>query len=125
MFPLDFEEFLWAIGIKESLIADVKKKFEDKKPIDEYILKQLNNHFKMFLIIGGMPRIVDEYVREKSLRKVMTLQKAIIEDYKSDVVKYSETSIRQKVLNTFDSIPAQLSKKNKKFSYINILEYVL
>ena len=93
----------------------MKKKFEKKKPIDEYVLKQLNNYFKIFLIVGGMPRIVDEYVKEKSLGKVMTLQKAIIEDYKLDVVKYAETSVRQKVLNTFDSIPAQLSKKIKNF----------
>lgn len=122
MYPLDFEEFLWAIGIKEDLIAKVKKSFEDKTPIDEYILAQLNRQFKMFLVVGGMPRIVDEYIKEKSLTKVMTLQKSMIEDYKLDVVKYAETSIRQKVLNTFDSIPAQLAKKNKKFSYVNILE---
>ena len=122
MFPLDFEEFLWAVGIKEDLISDVKEKFETKAPIDEYILKQLNQYFKMYLIVGGMPRIVDEYVKEKSLGKVMTLQKSIIEEYKLDVVKYAETTVRQKVLNTFDSIPAQLARKNKKFSYVNILE---
>lgn len=122
MYPLDFEEFLWAIGIKENLILNVKKCFENKTPIDEYILTQLNKQFKMFLIVGGMPRIVDEYVKEKGLGKVMVLQKSMIEDYKLDVVKYAETSIRQKVLNTFDSIPAQLAKKNKKFSYVNILE---
>ena len=122
MYPLDFEEFLWAVGIKENVISQVKKCFESKIPIDDYILKQLNKHFKMFLIVGGMPRIVDEYVKEKSLGKVMSLQKSMIEDYKLDVVKYAETTIRQKVLNTFDSIPAQLAKKNKKFSYVNILE---
>ena len=122
MYPLDFEEFLWAIGIKENIISSVKKNFEEKKPIDEYILKQFNQQFKMFLIVGGMPRIVDDYVKKKSLNKVMSLQKAIIEDYKLDVVKYAETTVRQKVLNTFDSIPAQLAKKNKKFSYVNILE---
>ena len=122
MYPLDFEEFLWAIGIKETLILEVKKCFENKTPIDEYILNQLNKQFKMFLIVGGMPRIVDEYINKKSLGKVMSLQKSMIEDYKLDVVKYAETSIRQKVLNTFDSIPAQLAKKNKKFSYVNILE---
>lgn len=122
MYPLDFEEFLWANGIKENLIAEVKNKFENKTSIDEYILKQLNQQFRMFLIVGGMPRIVDEYVKEKSLGKVMSMQKSIIEDYKLDVVKYAETTIRQKVLNTFDSIPAQLAKKNKKFSYVNILD---
>ncbi len=121
MYPLDFEEFLWAVGIKENLISKMKKCFENKTPIDEYILAQLNKQFRMFLIVGGMPRIVDEYVKEKSLGKVMNLQKSMIEDYKLDVVKYAETSIRQKVLNTFDSIPSQLSKKNKKFSYVNIL----
>ena len=122
MYPLDFEEFLWANGIKENVIAKVKEGFDNKTPIDEYILKQLEKQFKMFLLVGGMPRIVDEYVKEKSLGKVMTLQKAIIEGYKLDVVKYAETNIRQKVLNTFDSIPVQLSQKNKKFSYVNILE---
>ncbi len=122
MYPLDFEEFLWAVGIKENIILEVKNCFENKKAVDEYILQQLNKQFKMFLIVGGMPRIVDEYVKEKSLGKVMSLQKSMVEDYKLDVVKYAETSIRQKVLNTFDSIPAQLAKKNKKFSYVNILE---
>lgn len=122
MYPLDFEEFLWAVGIKENLILEVKKCFEKKIPIDEYILKQLSKQFRMFLVVGGMPRIVNEYVKEKSLGKVISLQKSMIEDYKLDVVKYAETSIRQKVLNTFDSIPAQLAKKNKKFSYVNILE---
>ncbi|MCI9177801.1 MAG: ATP-binding protein [Clostridia bacterium] len=122
MYPLDFEEFLWAIGIKENIILEVKKCFKEKKPVDEYILKQLNEQFKLFLIVGGMPRIVDEYTKEKSLGKVMQLQKSMIEDYKLDVVKYAETNVRQKVLNTFDSIPAQLAKKNKKFSYVNILE---
>lgn len=122
MYPLDFEEFLWAVGIKENIILEVKNCFENKKAVDEYILQQLNKQFKMFLMVGGMPRIVDEYVKEKSLGKVMSLQKSMVEDYKLDVVKYAETSIRQKVLNTFDSIPAQLAKKNKKFSYVNILE---
>ena len=111
MYPLDFEEFLWAVGIKENLIFQVKKCFENKTPIDEYILTQLNKQFRMFMIVGGMPRIVNEYVKENSLGKVMTLQRSMIEDYKLDVVKYSETTIRQKVLNTFDSIPAQLARE--------------
>lgn len=122
MYPLDFEEFLWAIGIKEKLISQVRKNFETKTPIDEYILSQINKQFRMFLIVGGMPRIVDEYVKSGSLRKVMSLQKSMIENYKMDAIKYAETNIRQKVLNTFASIPAQLAKKNKKFSYTNILE---
>lgn len=122
MYPLDFEEFLWAIGVKDNLISQVKQCFELKKPIDEYILSQLNKQFKMFLIVGGMPRIVNEYVKYKSLSRVVALQRSMIEDYKLDVAKYAETTIRQKVLNTFDSIPAQLAKKNKKFSYVNILD---
>ena len=122
MYPLDFEEFLWAVGIKEELIEKVRECFKNKTKIDEYILEQLNKQFRMFLIVGGMPRIVDEYIKEKSLGNVISLQKSMIEDYKLDVVKYAETSIRQKVINTFDSIPAQLAQKNKKFSYVNILD---
>lgn len=116
------KSFYGRYGIKQNLISEIKNSFENKKQIDEYILAQLNKQFRMFLIVGGMPRIVDEYVREKSLGKVMSLQKSMIEEYKLDVVKYAETNIRQKVLNTFDSVPAQLARKNKKFSYVNILE---
>lgn len=122
LYPLDFEEFLWGIGIKKETIEYAKKSFENKEPMDEYILKQLDEQFKMYILVGGMPKIVDEYVKTSSLTKVLTLQKAIIENYLMDVMKFAETTNKQKIINTFNSIPIQLSKKNKKFLYSKIKE---
>lgn len=122
LYPLDFEEFLWGIGIKKETIEYARKAFENIKTMDEYILKQLSEQFKMYILVGGMPKIVDEYVKTSSLSKVLTLQKAIIENYLMDVMKFAETTNKQKIINTFNSIPVQLSKKNKKFLYSNIKE---
>ena len=120
LYPLDFEEFLWGIGIKKDTIEYARNCFQELKPMDEYVLKQFQEQFKMYMIVGGMPNIVREYIETNSLTKVLTMQKAIIENYLLDVVKYAETVNKQKIINTFQSIPIQLSKKNKKFLYTDI-----
>ncbi len=122
LYPLDFEEFLWGIGIKRETINYAKDCFENIKPMDEYIMKQLAEQFKMYILVGGMPNVVNEYVKTSSLSKVLILQKAIVENYLLDVVKFAETSNKQKIINTFNSIPIQLSKKNKKFLFSEIKE---
>ena len=108
LYPLDFEEFLWGIGIKKETIEYAREAFKNKKSMDEYILKQLSEQFKMYILVGGMPKIVDEYVKTSSLSKVLTLQKAIIENYLMDVMKFAETTNKQKIINTFNSITVQL-----------------
>ena len=85
-------------------------------------MKQLTEQFKMYMLVGGMPNVVNEYVKTSSLSKVLILQKAIVENYLLDVVKFAETSNKQKIINTFNSIPIQLSKKNKKFLFSEIKE---
>ena len=122
LYPLDFEEFLWGIGIKKETINYAKDCFENIKPMDEYVMKQLAEQFKMYMLVGGMPNVVNEYVKTSSLSKVLILQKAIVENYLLDVVKFAETSNKQKIINTFNSIPIQLSKKNKKFLFSEIKE---
>ena len=113
---------MWGIGIKKEIINYVRECFESIKPIDEYILKQLSEQFKMYMLVGGMPNVVNEYIKTNSLSKVLTMQKAIVENYLLDVVKFAETSSKQKIINTFNSIPAQLSKRNKKFLFSEINE---
>ena len=120
LYPLDFEEFLWGIGIKKETISYAKDCFENIKPMDEFIMNQLSEQFKMYMLVGGMPNVVNEYVEFNSLSKVLTYQKAIVENYLLDVVKFAEVSNKQKITNTFNSIPIQLSKKNKKFLYSEI-----
>lgn len=122
MYPLDFEEFLWAVGINKDLIDYARKSFKEQTPLDEYILKQFNNYFRMYMIVGGMPEVVDEYVKTSSMNKVIESQRLIIDTYKKDVLKYTESSERQRIISTFDSVPRQLSKKNKKFMYSDIEE---
>ena len=120
LYPLDFEEFLWGVGIKKDTIEYAKECFNNIKPMDEYILKQLSEQFKMYMLVGGMPNIVNEYIKTNSLSKVLMFQKAIVENYLLDVVKFAETNNKQKIINSFNSIPIQLSKKNKKFLYSGV-----
>lgn len=122
LYPLDFEEFLWGVGIKKDTIEYAKECFNNIKPMDEYIMKQLSEQFKMYMLVGGMPNVVNEYIKTNSLSKVLMFQKAIVENYLMDVVKFAETSNKQKIINTFNSIPIQLSKTNKKFLYSEIKE---
>ena len=122
LYPLDFEEFLLGVGIKEETINYAKECFEHMMPMDEYILKQLTEQFKMYMLVGGMPNVVNEYIKTNSLSKVLTMQRAIVENYLLDVVKFAETNNKQKIINTFNSIPIQLSKKNKKFLFSEIKE---
>lgn len=122
LYPLDFEEFLWGVGIKKDVIQYVRECFWKKEKVDEYILKQFSEQFKMYLLVGGMPNVVNQYVKTSSLRKTLVMQKAIVESYLLDIVKYAQTTSKQKIINTFYSIPMQLSKNNKKFLYTDILE---
>lgn len=122
LYPLDFEEFLWGVGIKKNTIKYVKECFEKQEKIDEYILKQFNEQFKMYMLVGGMPNIVDEFKKNNSLNKVLVMQKSIVESYLLDIMRYADTTNKQKIINTFNSIPIQLSKNNKKFLYSDILE---
>ena len=93
LYPLDFEEFLWAVGIKKDTIEYAKKCFDTIQSMDEYILRQFSEQFKMYMLVGGMPNVVNEYIKTNSLSKVLTLQKAIVENYLFDVVKFAEPPI--------------------------------
>jgi len=86
------------------------------------MIGQLNKQFKMYMLVGGMPKIVGEYIESKSLSNVLKLQKAIIENYLLDVMKFADKPEKQKIIDTFNSIPAQLAKKNKKFLYSQVNE---
>lgn len=106
--------------MSKEIIKYASDSFLNKKTMEENILNQLNKQFKMYILVGGMPRIVEEYVLNKSLANVLKMQKAIIENYLLDVMKFAEKSKKQKIINTFNSIPAQLAKTNKKFIYSDV-----
>jgi len=120
LFPLDFEEFLWALGVSEGAIDELRKSFEEREALPENITEKINEYFRLYLIVGGMPGVVNKYLESNSLQNVRIEQRSIIESYKNDILKYASVPDKQKILKTFESIPTQLARKNKKFMYSEI-----
>ncbi len=117
MKPMTFEEFLWANGYNENMIEQFEKYFHNEQLIPEAIHNKLNDLFTHYLIVGGMPEAVNEYVNSKNIANVIKIQKNILTDYKNDIAKYASSTIRERVRECYDSIPDQLAKENKKYQY--------
>ena len=117
MFPLDFEEFLWANGIEAPLIDHLKKCLNDVKAIPEALHQRLRNLLLQYVVVGGMPHIVDQFVREKNIALVRQEQKLLIRSFKDDMVKYAIGAGKSRIRECFESIPQQLAKDNKKFQF--------
>ena len=121
MYPLDFEEFAWANGVGGKVIDALRKSFEQKTPVDEFIHERMISLFELYLIIGGMPDAVVTYLKTKNLRSVADAQSAIVRLYKSDISKYDEQD-RLYLNEIFDLIPSELNEKNKRFILKNLNE---
>ena len=117
MNSLDFEEFLWAMGINEDQIEYIKSFYDKKLSVPEAVHDKMMNLFKEFIILGGMPDVINEFLLSNNFNSAKNVQKRIIEDYKSDIVKYATDNDKPKIRACFDSIPTQLAKENKKFKY--------
>lgn len=120
LLPLDFEEFLWALNVSEEIISSVREIFEKKSDLPATIANKMQEYFRQFMIVGGMPKVVSTFVESRDFQEVRVVQKEIIDSYKNDILKYASSPDRPKILKTFDSIPMQLSKKNKKFMFSEI-----
>ncbi len=119
VYPLDFEEFLWASG-KELLIEKIKESFEKNKPMNETLHNEAISLYKDFLIVGGMPMVVRSYLSKDDILKYSEIQSLILSAYTADMAKYSENSQSIKTISAYESIPSQLGKENKKFQYAMI-----
>ena len=117
MHSLDFEEFLWANDIKQETIEDIRDYYINEKPLPLAMHTRLMDLFKEYIVIGGMPRVVQNFTTNHNFAKVLTIQKGIVEDYKEDIAKYAEGIEKAKVRDCFISIPNQLAKRYKKFQY--------
>ena len=117
MFSLDFEEFLWANGIAPSSIADIKEYFDKRQPVPAAMHERMMGLFKEYIVVGGMPRAVDEFVTTHNFANVLRVQKGIIDDYTDDIAKYAIGADKAKARACFLSIPKHLSKDYKKFQY--------
>ena len=117
MHSLDFEEFLWANGIKPGSIADIKECFDKKIAVPSAMHERMIDLFKEYIVVGGMPRAVHEFVTTRNFAAVLKIQKAIIGDYTDDIARYAEGSEKAKARSCFMSIPKNLAKDYKKFQY--------
>lgn len=112
MYPMDFEEFLWAMG-NELLMPYIQSRFEKCKPMGDFH-REAMHYFRQYLIVGGMPQAVAEYAASRDFNKVDAIKRQILRLYKNDIKKYA-SSLTTRVSAIFDAIPGQLQKKEKKF----------
>ncbi len=120
MKPLDFEEFLWANGINENIINKLKESYENLTPVVDVIHNRLRELLLQYVVVGGMPAVVNEFVKTHQMNKVLRMQRDIINGYRDDMIKYASKEDKANIRECFDSIPKQLSKENKKFQYSTI-----
>lgn len=114
LYPLDFEEFLWATGQKElSLI--IRERYNDFTPLSLHDTAM--DLYKSYLVVGGMPRAVSEYVDKKDFNFVLAVQKVLNDAYIADMAKYASPQETTRIMASWRSVPAQLAKENHKFQY--------
>ena len=120
MRPLDFEEFLWAAGIEESAIEQVRGSISSYVSIESTYLKVFESKFREYLLVGGMPEAVQKYVDTKDIMSAHEVIEDIMQSALSDINRYNEGVDKIKVTECFKSIPHQLDQTNKKFMYSRI-----
>ena len=125
MKPMDFEEFLWAKGIQQTVIDYLKDSYRSLTRISETTHRAMIRYFKEYICVGGMPRVVNVFVTSNDMNAVYDEQRDLIEEYKDDFGKQLDENEQEetnmvlltRINNVFDSIPAQLAKENKKFVF--------
>ncbi len=121
MHSLDFEEFCWANGVNRESIQYLKEFFDLRKPVPLSVHTRMMDLFKEYIVLGGMPQVVDDFVHNNNFSSAFNLQKNIVRSYKNDILKYADEEEKIKIMACFDSIPKHLSQDYKKFKY-NLIE---
>lgn len=114
MYPMDFEEFLWAKG-EDLIMPVIMDCFEKKQPLGQMLHRKIMTLFREYVIIGGMPQVVEEYINSKDFEAADTVKRDIINLYREDIHKHAK-GYEMKVESVFDGIPSQLSKHEKKYT---------
>ena len=121
MYGLDFEEFLWAVGVSESDISELREMFENRKVVQPAVHTVMMNHFRTYMALGGMPEVVNTYVTGKDFSPVDKVQKELLQGYLYDIAHYATAEEKIKAEKCFISLSKQLlNKENRKFQYKEI-----
>lgn len=117
MYSLDFEEFLWANGILESIIKSLKEYFDKKEKVPISINERFLNLLREYMVVGGMPEVVNTYMSTSNFQEVYKTQQKIFKSYEDDIEQYAKNSEKPKIKACYNSIPRQLAKEYTKFQY--------
>ncbi len=117
MYPMCFEEWLWANGIGENHVDYLRNCLSGEIPVDEAIHSRFRELLHQYAIVGGMPEVVTTFLTTKQIGKTLSVQRRIIDDYKTDMIKYASASDKSRIRECFESIPNQLAREYKKFTY--------
>lgn len=117
MYPMDFEEWLWANQIQEPVLTLLNQYLHDETPVPEAIHQRMRQLLLEYVIVGGMPEAVSTFLNTHDVNQMLAVQRAIIDEYKVDMVKYARSEDKPRIRECFESIPRQLSRDNKKFTY--------
>ena len=117
MYPMDFEEWLWANGIKNIHFEYLRKCLNSETPVEEALHDRFRELLHQYIVVGGMPEVVTTFMETKQIGKVLAVQRRIVDEYKADMVKYAPSADKSRIRECFESIPAQLAREYKKFSY--------
>ena len=120
MYSLDFEEFLWAKGYTSDVVADMLNHMKELKPFSELENSVFSSLFLDYCVLGGMPAVVREFIKNKTFEGTLDIQRQLLADYKEDIRKYADGMDQTRIMNVFNSIPVQLAKENKKFQLTTV-----
>lgn len=120
MHSMDFEEFLWAKGYSEDFIEELYQNMLEVKPLAALQTDVLFDLFRDYVIIGGMPEVVNTYIKNKNFSGTLSIQKQLLKDYEEDITKYAEGLDKAKIKAVYNHISAFLAKENKRFQITKI-----
>ncbi len=121
MYPMDFEEFMWANGVQSSTIDYLRECFSSRQEVRAAVHEAIKKLFYIYIVVGGMPQVVQTFVETYDIGRVIENQRDILEQYRLDISQYAEGSEKVKIRAVFDAIPAQLNDKNRRF-YVNSID---
>ena len=117
MYPLDFEEFLWANGMRVEVIEALQRCYREETPVPAGIHVAMKNLLNLYVAIGGLPEPINAFLQTNNMNEVSKAHQAILKEYRDDMVKYAPDKDKPHIRECFGAIPKQLAKENKKYQY--------